>query len=182
MTPWYWIPLGTEVNGGTFAEDAFGIDDNMWFDPTMQDENGDWIHQELYEYDVETGELVPIEGDGPFWNEGGEYWGHDWLWRDADGRIFAYTDREYFIYHFPGMLEEYIYGVKKDLGYQNETSLVLGVDFYHYGENWWIHAWGNWLPIHYGHSTMHIIMLIITKTFGKGGKPHKFMYMIINVA
>ena len=23
-----------------FAEDAFGIDDNMWFDPTMQDEDG----------------------------------------------------------------------------------------------------------------------------------------------
>ena len=25
--------------------------------------------------------LVPIEGGGPFWNEGGEYWGHDWLER-----------------------------------------------------------------------------------------------------
>ena len=69
-----------------------------------------------------------------------------------NGRIFAYTDREYFIYHFPGMLEEYIGGVKKDLGYQSETSLVLGVDFYHYDENWWIHGWGNWMPIHYGHS------------------------------
>ena len=34
----------------------FGIDDNMWFDPTMVDEDGNWIHQELYEYDVETGE------------------------------------------------------------------------------------------------------------------------------
>ena len=39
-----------------FAETAFGIDDNMWFDPTMVDENGDWIEQELFEYDVETGE------------------------------------------------------------------------------------------------------------------------------
>ena len=68
-----------------FAEDAFGIDDNMWFDPTMIDEDGNWIHQELYEYDPITGELVPIEGDGPYWNEGGEYWGHDWLWRDDNG-------------------------------------------------------------------------------------------------
>ena len=59
-----------------------------------------------------------------------------------NGRIFAYTDREYFIYHFPGMLEEYIGDVKKDLGYQSETSLVLGVDFYHYDENWWIHGLG----------------------------------------
>ena len=161
-----------------FAEDAFGIDDNMWFDPTMQDENGDWIHQQLYEYDVETGELVPIEGGGPFWNEGGEYWGHDWLWRDADGRIFAYTDREYFIYHFPGMLEEYIGGVKKGLGNQNETSLVIGLDFYHYGENWWLHSWGNWLPYHYGHTThAYHNAAHYRKHQEEGKEPYEFMFM-----
>lgn len=136
-----------------FAEDAFGIDDNMWFDPTMQDEDGNWLKQQLYEYDPVSGELRDIEGAGPFWNEGGEYWGHDWLWRDEDGRIFAYTDREYFLYHFPGMLEEYIHEVKTDLGFQRETSLVLGGDFYHYADNWWLHAWGNWMPYHYGHDT-----------------------------
>jgi hypothetical protein len=136
-----------------FAEDAFGIDDNMWFDPTMQDEDGNWLKQQLYEYDPATGELREIEGAGPLWNEGGEYWGHDWLWRDDDGRIFAYTDREYFLYHFPGMLEEYIHEVKTDLGFQRETSLVLGGDFYHYADNWWLHAWGNWMPYHYGHDT-----------------------------
>ena len=136
-----------------FAEDAFGIDDNMWYDPTMQDEDGNWLKQQLYEYDPATGELREIEGAGPLWNEGGEYWGHDWLWRDDDGRIFAYTDREYFLYHFPGMLEEYIHEVKTDLGFQRETSLVLGGDFYHYADNWWLHAWGNWMPYHYGHDT-----------------------------
>jgi len=136
-----------------FAEDAFGIDDNMWFDPTMQDEDGNWIKQQLYEYDPVTGELREIEGAGPLWNEGGEYWGHDWLWRDEDGRIFAYTDREYFLYHFPGMLEEYIDEVKTNLGFQRETSLVLGGDFYYYADNWWLHAWGNWMPYHYGHDT-----------------------------
>ena len=136
-----------------FAESAFGIDDNMWFDPTMQDEDGNWLKQQLYEYDPVTGELREIEGAGPLWNEGGEYWGHDWLWRDEDGRIFAYTDREYFLYHFPGMLEEYIDEVKTDLGFQRETSLVLGGDFYYYADNWWLHAWGNWMPYHYGHDT-----------------------------
>ena len=132
-----------------FAEDAFGIDDNQWIDANAIDEDGNWIQSELMEY--VNGEWVPIEGSGPFWNEGGEYWGHDWLWRDEDGRIFAYTDREYFIYHFPGMLETYIDGKKKDLGFQRETSLVIGIDYYHYADNWWMHAWGNWLPYHYGH-------------------------------
>ena len=159
-----------------FAEDAFGIDDNMWYDPNMVDEDGNWIQQELLEY--VNGEWVPIEGSGPFWNEGGEYWGHDWLWRDADGRIFAYTDREYFIYHFPGMLEEYIGGKKKDLGYQSETSLVLGIDFYHYDEAWWIHGWGNWLPVHYGHSEYAYHNAAHYQThLEEGGKPHEFMKM-----
>ena len=136
-----------------FAEDAFGVDDNRWVDASMIDEDGNFIQgqNELLEYI--NGEWVPIEGGGPFWNEGGEYWGHDWLWRGADGELFAYTDREFFIYHFPGMLEEYIGGVKKDIGYQRETSLVLGIDGYHYADNWWVHAWGNWLPYHYGHDT-----------------------------
>jgi len=161
-----------------FAEDAFGIDDNRWYDPTMQDEDGNWIKQDLYEVDPETGELRLIEGEGPFWNGDGQYWGHDWLWRDANGKIFAYTDREYFLYHFPNMLENYIGDKKSALGYQSETSLVLGVDWYHYGENWWIHAWGNWLPIHYGHSQhAYHNATHYNDHLDEGKEAHKFMYM-----
>jgi hypothetical protein len=132
-----------------FAEDAFGVDDSRWVDASMIDEDGNFLTSELMEYI--NGEWVPIEGAGPFWNEGGEYWGHDWLWRGADGEIFAYTDREFFVYHFPTMLQDYIKDVKKNIGFQKETSLVLGIDAYHYTENWWVHAWGNYLPLHYGH-------------------------------
>ena len=132
-----------------FAEKAFGIDDNAWF---TEDYHlyGDQDIQ-LYEIDPETGELREIEGGGPFWNDDGRFVGVDWLWRDADGTIFAYTDREYFLYHFPGMLETYMTDLKKNLGYQRETSLVIGIDYYHYSDNWWAHAWGNLLPYHYGH-------------------------------
>ncbi len=163
-----------------FAEDAFGIDDNRWFDPTMEnpDTSTGWHSQQLYELDPVTGQLRPIEGPGPFWNGRGEYWGHDWLWRDASGKIFAYTDREYFIYHFPRELERYIGGVKKDLGYQSETSLVLGIDFYHYNENWWLHAWGNWLPLHYGHSKHAYHNAAHYQTHLEEGKePSDFMFM-----
>ena len=85
----------------------------------------------------------------------------EWSWGVLGTRLvverwmvesFAYTDREYFIYHFPQMLEHYIDGKKKDLGYQGETSIVIGIDWYHYTESWWLHAWGNWLPYHYGHT------------------------------
>ena len=162
-----------------FAEKAFGIDDNMWYDSTMIDPNSQtgWKKRTLYEVDPETGEIREVEGPGPFWNGRGEYWGHDWLWRGVDGRIFAYTDREYFIYHFPKMLETYIGGIKKDLGYQGETSIVLGIDWYHYDEAWWLHAWGNWLPYHYGHDlhAYHNAAHYATH-LEEGGEPHQFEF------
>jgi hypothetical protein len=159
-----------------FAEDAFNVDDNQWTDQAHVDDNGEWIKNELLEY--RNGEWVKVEGDGPFWHGDGEAWGYDWLWRDEDGRIFAYTDREYFLYHFPGMLEDYINGVKKDLGYQKETSLVIGADWYHYAENWWIHAWGNWLPYHYGHDKYSYHNAASYLDHLEDNKdPHKFMYM-----
>ena len=163
-----------------FAEDAFGVDDNMWYDESMlegYDENGNpiWTHDELLE--LVDGEWVKVEGDGPFWNGQGEYWGHDWLWRDANGKIFAYTDREYFIYHFPQMLETYINGKKKNLGYQSETSLIIGVDFYHYADNWWIHGWGNWLPVHYGHTKYsYQNASLYKKHLDEGYEPYDFEY------
>ena len=162
-----------------FAEKAFGIDDNMWYDSTMIDPNSPtgWKKRTLYEVDPETGEIREVEGPGPFWNGRGEYWGHDWLWRGVDGKIFAYTDREYFIYHFPRMLEKYINGKKKDLGYQGETSIVLGIDWYHYDEAWWLHAWGNWLPYHYGHDlhAYHNAAHYATH-LEEGGEPHQFEF------
>ena len=163
-----------------FAEKAFGIDDNMWYDSTMIDPNSPtgWKKRTLYEVDPETGEIREVEGEGPFWNGRGEYWGHDWLWRDVDGRIFAYTDREYFIYHFPRMLENYIGDKKKELGYQGETSIVLGVDWYHYSDSWWLHSWGNWLPYHYGHTdyAYHNAAHYATH-LEEGGEPSEFMLM-----
>lgn len=164
-----------------FAETAFGIDDNMWYQESMlegYDENGNpiWKHDQLLEF--VNGEWVQVEGDGPFWNEGGEYWGHDWLWRDEAGNIFAYTDREYFLYYFPDMLEEYIDGVKKNLGFQRETSIVLGLDYYHHSDNWWVHAWGNWLPYHYGHDLYSYHNADAYDEHKEDRKkPHEFMFM-----
>jgi len=179
--------LDTTWYGGqwwAFAEDAFGIDDNMWYDPRNligYDEEGKpiWEEVDLLEFiDGEWVKLDTLDGPGPFWHGEGEYWGHDWLWRDVDGRIFAYTDREYFLYHFPGMLESYIDDKKKGLGYQSETSLVLGIDFYHYDENWWMHAWGNWLPYHYGHTSHAYHNAAHYKDHLEQGKePDEFMWM-----
>ena len=162
-----------------FAEDAFGIDDNAWFTEDYYNDGNGNIDQDiqLYEIDPVTGELRPIEGGGPFWNDDGTFRGVDWLWRDEDGRIFAYTDREYFLYHFPRMLEKYIGGVKQEIGYQRETSIVLGADFYHYDDYWWLHAWGNWLPYHFGHDKYSYHNGAHYQThLEEGGEPNEFEF------
>ena len=108
----------------------------------------------------------------------GEFLGYDYMWENPDGEIVAWTDREFFLYYFPGMLEEYMDRLVKDLGYQRETSLIIGVDYYHYGDRWWFHGWGNWMPYHYGHDKYSYHNAAHYKEhLEKGMEPHTMMYM-----
>jgi hypothetical protein len=158
-----------------FAEDAFGVDDKRWY---IVDEDFVYHEGQLVYYDPTSDTWIPVPGDGPFFNGDGEFIGYDYMWETSDGEIIAWTDREFFVYHFPGMLENYIEGLKKNLGYQRETSLVLGVDYYHYADNWWIHAWGNWLPYHYGHDKYSYHNAAQYATHLEEGKESSdFMYM-----
>ena len=131
-----------------FAETAFGMDDKRWY---IVDENFEYHEGHLVYYDPASETWIDVPGEGPFFNGMGEFIGYDYMWETPDGEIIAWTDREFFVYHFPSLLENYIDGVKKNLGYQKETSLVFGIDYYHYSDNWWMHAWGNFIPYHYGH-------------------------------
>tara|TARA_Y100000034_G_scaffold40615_1_gene50065 strand:- start:2580 stop:3863 length:1284 start_codon:yes stop_codon:yes gene_type:complete len=158
-----------------FVENAFGWDDKRWYAV----DSAFYYHPgELVYYDPASESWIPVPGDGPFFSGNGEFLGYDYMWENPDGEIVAWTDREFFIYHFPGMLEEYIDGVKKNLGYQKETSLVLGADYYHYGDRWWFHGWGNWMPYHYGHDKYSYHNAAQYKEhLEKGMEPHTMMYM-----
>ena len=156
-----------------FAEDAFGMDDKRWYVGDETNEGGTLVY-----YDTQSDSWVPVPGDGPFFNGNGEFLGFDYMWETSGGEIIAWTDREFFLYYFPGMLEDYIDGVKRDLGYQRETSLVIGADYYHYGDRWWIHGWANWLPYHYGHDKYSYHNAThYKKHLEKGMEPHMMMYM-----
>ena len=168
-----------------FAEIAFNWDDNMWFvegataseEAIASGEVAPFEDMQLYAYHPQTDELIVMD-NGPFWQGNGEFWGYDWYWADEHGEVLAYTDREFFLYHFPPLLEDYIEGVKKDLGYQKETSLVLGLDFYHYARDWWVHGWANWLPYHYGHDKYSYHNAAHYKEHLEDNKePNNFMFM-----
>jgi hypothetical protein len=117
-----------------FAADEFGVDDKFYWGDTDEDGIGDGG---IGIYDNATGEYLG-------------YAGWDYRWFDADGNLMAMSDREFYIYHFPQLLEKWFDRQLKGLGNQREISVSLGLDWYQYTENFWVHMWGSLYPYHYG--------------------------------
>jgi len=156
-----------------FAEDAFGWDDNRWYIGDANNQGGSLVY-----WDSNTQSYMPVPEDGPFFSGNGEFLGYDYFWQNEDGEIMAWTDREFFLYYFPDLLGGYIEGLKNDLGYQRETSIVLGIDMYHYADNWWAHMWVNWLPYHYGHDKYSYHNAVnYNQHLAKGMEAHTMMWM-----
>ena len=74
----------------------------------------------------------------------------DYLWYGPDGNIVAETDGEFYEYIYGDLIYQYNEEVVDALGYQWESSLALGIDFYHYDRKNWIHSWLTLMPYHYG--------------------------------
>ena len=145
-----------------FAEDEFGVDDKRY----SGDIDGDGIGDGgIAIYDNATGEYVG-------------YVGHDWRWFDRDGNLMAMTDREFYQYHFPSLLESWFDKQTKALGNQRELSVSLGLDWYQYTENFWIHAWGSVYPYHYGLDKYSYHNAIAWKEHDEDGKePEAFEFL-----
>jgi hypothetical protein len=145
-----------------FAEDEFGVDDKRYSGDTDGDEVGDGG---ISIYDNGTGEYVG-------------YVGHDWRWFDANGNLMAMTDREFYQYHFPRLLEQWFDDQLKGLGSQREISVSLGLDWYQYTENFWIHAWGSLYPYHYGIDKYSFHNAVMWKEHEEDGKePETFKFL-----
>ena len=57
-------------------------------------------------------------------------------------------------------------------------SLVIGADYYHYSDRWWLHSWANWLPYHYGHDNYSYHNAShYEKHLEDGKEPFEFMFM-----
>ena len=144
-----------------FAEDEFGVDDRGYLGDTNGDEVGDGG---IGIYDQTTGEYIG-------------YVGWDYRWFDRNGNIMAMSDREFYQYHFPGLLEKWFDKQLRGLGNQREISVSLGLDWYQYTENFWIHAWGTLFPYHYGLDKYSYHNAVLWKEHQEEGKdPQKFEF------
>tara|TARA_R100001163_G_scaffold65506_1_gene62976 strand:+ start:2177 stop:3343 length:1167 start_codon:yes stop_codon:yes gene_type:complete len=73
----------------------------------------------------------------------------DWIWKDSDGKIVAYSDIDFRNTIFGDLMNRYNEEQWSLLDGFGLISPVIGFDFYHSRNNFWTHAYGSYLaPYH----------------------------------
>ena len=73
----------------------------------------------------------------------------DWCWIDADGNQVAHSDLDFRESVLPGLMNRFNGEAWDLLDPWMEIAPIVGVDFYHYKRDFWLHAYGNIiLPAH----------------------------------
>ena len=113
----------------------------IWLNET--DENGwpiNYWYQLGYNYGF-TDQWVTIDIDGE------EI--YDYYWYDPQGNVVAYTDLQFRDTVFENLINRYNNEQWDLLEPFGVLSPVVGFDFYHYKNNFWLHAYGSYLlPYH----------------------------------
>ena len=94
---------------------------------------------------IETDEYT-LDGYWIYYNEGADYY-----WTDPNGNPVAYSDAEFYQYHYQNVVEMYNED-NKNKEYQAEVYAVIGLDFA-FGDidsKIYTHIWVNVFPYSYG--------------------------------
>lgn len=77
-----------------------------------------------------------------------EVMGYDYQWFNQQGNLIAASDADYRNGVFQNVVNRYNAEQLAMIGSFADLSAVVGVDFYHYKKNFWIHLYGNVLGKH----------------------------------
>ena len=147
-------------------------------------------HQKAYGYNPIEIWLNEMDADGnavnPWWTLGYEYGYVDelvehtniatgeimyhWCWRDPQGNIVAYTDEQFRDQIFGGLMNRFNREAWSELDPFAEIAPIMGFDFYHYKNNFWLHAYGNWIMPHHSYVEGNEDFSYLHRdSWGKGG-------------
>ena len=73
----------------------------------------------------------------------GEYGNYNWY---ENGELVAESDDEFYEYYYGDVINLYNEEIIDGLGYQLAGSVVLGVDYYLYEKQYWVHGWASVMP------------------------------------
>jgi len=71
------------------------------------------------------------------------------IYTDPSGEVVATSPEVWEEVVIPEMLADYTEKKRDQLENKLQQSLVLGLDYYYYKKNFWLHAWANLMPWHY---------------------------------
>ena len=94
----------------------------------------------------------------------------DWIWKDADGNQVASSDLDFRERIMPGLMNRFNSEAWDLLDPWMEVAPIVGVDFYHYKRNFWLHAYANYiLPYHKYIAGEKEFSYLNRNNWGKGG-------------
>ena len=140
----------------------------------------------LNESEIIDGEQVPVN---PWWSLGYQYGFQDlpyssivynsdgttseifnYLWTNDRGDIVAYTDEDFRDRIFGNLMNRFNKEAWDQLDMFAEIAPIVGFDFYHYKNNFWLHAYGNWItPYHSYVQGNEDFSYLHRNNWGKGG-------------
>jgi len=94
----------------------------------------------------------------------------DWCWVDSDGNQVAHSDLDFRETVFTDLMSRYNNEQWDLLEAFGEIAPVVGMDFYHYKNNFWLHAYANYiLPYHKYIKGDEAVSYLNRNNWGKGG-------------
>ena len=94
----------------------------------------------------------------------------DWCWIDADGNQVAHSDLDFRESVLPGLMNRFNGEAWDLLDPWMEIAPIVGVDFYHYKRDFWLHAYANYiLPYHSYVAGEKEFSYLNRNNWGKGG-------------
>ena len=94
----------------------------------------------------------------------------DWCWIDADGNQVAHSDLDFRESIMPILMNRFNGEAWDLLDPWMEVAPIVGVDFYHYKRNFWLHAYANYiLPYHSYVAGEKEFSYLNRNNWGKGG-------------
>ena len=94
----------------------------------------------------------------------------DWIWKDQDGTIVAYSDIDFRETVFTQLMNRFNREALSEIPAFGEIAPIVGMDFYHYKRNFWLHAYANYiLPHHRYLKGDEVVSYLNRNNWGKGG-------------
>ena len=94
----------------------------------------------------------------------------NYLWINEQGDIVAYTDEDFRDRIFGNLMNRFNKEAWAELDPFAEIAPIVGFDFYHYKNNFWLHAYGNWIMPHHSYvEGNEDFSYLHRNSWGKGG-------------